>query len=135
MTRLVMLAAFLVACSSKGDSGPPCDKVVEHMTDLMKQAMPGHDIDTMAPRKTLIDQCEKRKLPASARKCMLEAKKFNDLAPCQPKATKAPTPPAPTPTPTAPPSGTQAPAGSANPTEGSAAPAPAPAAPAAGSGG
>ena len=41
MHRFIVLAVLLVAC--KQDKGPPCAKVVDHMLDVTKQALPGHD--------------------------------------------------------------------------------------------
>ncbi len=96
MTRLALVAALLVACS-KADSGPPCDQVVDHMLDLMKQMMPGHDQDSLGNRKQLIDECKSRKMSAATRRCLLDAKTFNDLATCRARdqKTSTPTPPAP----------------------------------------
>jgi hypothetical protein len=126
MTRLVLVAALLVACS-KGDSGPPCDKVVDHMLELTKQMMPGHDQDSLGNRKQMIDDCKSRKMSAATRRCLLDAKSFNDLAACRARDQKTSTPSPPPMAPTPP-----APTGSAAPTE----PAPGSAAPgsAAGSG-
>ncbi|HEY5927761.1 MAG TPA: hypothetical protein VIV11_39015 [Kofleriaceae bacterium] len=114
MTRLVLLAALLAACSSKADSGPPCDKVVDHMMELTKQMMPGHDPQSLGDRKQMIDQCVNSKWSAAMRKCRLDAKSFNDLAACGRKGAKPPAPmnPAPEPTrplPTAPEPGSAAP--------------------------
>lgn len=100
MTRLVMLAAFLAACSSKGDSGPSCDKVVARMVELLQQTKQGHDMSAaLSDRKKLIDQCEQRKMPASVRRCMVEAKAFNDFASCRPRDPNAPAPTSRTPSP------------------------------------
>jgi hypothetical protein len=119
MTRLVLVAALLVTACKKGDPGPPCDKVVDHMLELTKQMMPGHDPESLGNRNQRIAECKQRKMPASMRKCLLDAKSFNDLADCRRKDTSAaaapsapapklpanvaPTAPAPTnPAPTAP---------------------------------
>ena len=103
MMRLVLAAALLAAACSKGDSGPPCDKVVDHMMELTKQMMPGHDPESLGNRQQMIDQCKQRKLTGAERKCLVDAKTFNDLGACS-KAKKsaapapaAPEPPAPTP--------------------------------------
>ena len=120
MTRLVLLAALLVACSKKQDAGPPCDKVVDHMLELTKQMLPGHGDQPMGDRKAMIDQCVQRKMPASLRSCLLAAKSFEDLAKCRSNERK-PTTPTPEPVPTRPlPTGSAAP-GAGDP--GSAAPA------------
>ncbi len=105
MTRFVMIAALLVAAcnKTKTDSGPSCDKVVDHMQELMKQMMPGHDEAALGDRKQMIAQCEQRKMPASVRRCLVDAKTFNDLAACQkPGSTPAASPGTPAPRPAAP---------------------------------
>jgi hypothetical protein len=103
MTRLLVIAALLVAAckGSKGDPGPPCDKVVDHMMGLTKQMMPGHDPESLGDRTALIANCEQRKMSAAMRRCLVNAKTFNDLAICQ---RNDPKPPAvkPTPEPTRP---------------------------------
>src|SRR5574338_1207759 len=100
MTRFVMIAALLVAACNKSDPGPPCGKVVDHVQELMKQMMPGHDEAALGDRTHMIAQCEQRKMPAKVRRCLVDAKTFNDLAACQAQGPKPPTrpaPPAPTP--------------------------------------
>jgi hypothetical protein len=117
MTRLVLVAALLtisVSGCGKKDSGPPCDQVVDHMLALTKQMMPGHDQESLGNRKQMIDDCKSRKMSAATRRCLLDAKSFNDLAACRARdqKTSTPQPPPVTPTPP-PPSGIPAPAGSA----------------------
>ena len=127
MTRLVLLAALLtisVSGCGKKDSGPPCDQVVDHMMDVTKQMMPGHDPASLGNRKQLIDDCKSRKMSAATRRCLLDAKSFNDLATCRARdqKTSTPTPPpiTPVPEPTRPlPTGSAAPS---EPAPGSAAP-------------
>jgi hypothetical protein len=102
MTRLVLLAALLVAGCKKGDSAPTCDQVVDHMLELMKQMMPGHDQSALGNRKQMVDQCVQNKMPAKLRSCLYAAKSFNDLADCRPKDMKSSTPSPPPITPTAP---------------------------------
>lgn len=97
MTRLVLLAALLVACSKKQDAGPPCDKVVDHMLELTKQMLAGHGDQQLGDRQAMIDQCVQRKLPASERSCLLAAKSLEDLAKCR-NAEKKPATPTPEPT-------------------------------------
>jgi hypothetical protein len=142
MKRLVLLAALLVAACKKAESGPSCEQVVDHIMELMKQMMPGHDQGALGNHKQMVDQCVHNKMPAKMRSCLYAAKSFNELADCRPKDMKSSTPSPPPVTPTAPPppgatgsaapetpsgsaaapSGSAAPAGSSAPT-GSAAPA------------
>lgn len=124
IARIALIAAVLVACH-KGDSGPPCEQVVDHMQALMKQMMPGHDEAAFGDRKQMIEQCKQRKMPAKTRQCIIDAKSFNDLATCNAgtQKTTTPSPPPLTPVPPAPanPTGTGSASGSAT------APTPAPA--------
>jgi hypothetical protein len=105
---MVVAALLLAACGkgNKADSGPPCDKVVDHMMGLTKQMMPGHDPESLGDRKQLIADCEQRKMPPAVRKCLVESKSFNDLAVCRrnnPTPAVKPTPEPTRPLPTAPP--------------------------------
>jgi hypothetical protein len=93
MRRFILLAALLVAC--KEDKGPPCAAVVDHMLDVTKQAMPGHDPAALGDRNAMIAQCEKRNMPPTMRKCLIAAKSLADFAECQEKAKPAPTRPLP----------------------------------------
>jgi hypothetical protein len=93
MRRFILLAALLVAC--KEDKGPPCAAVVDHMLDVTKQAMPGHDPGALGDRNAMIAQCEKRNMPPKMRKCLIAAKSLAGFAECQEKAKPAPTRPLP----------------------------------------
>ena len=138
MTRFVMLAAFLVACGSKTDSGPPCDKVVDHMVGLIKKAFPKEESTISSDRAKLIAQCEQRKMSPKVRTCMVDATEFAQLASCEGKPRDMSRTPQPRREPTPlPPGHPQVLEPSKPPPApmGSAAPAPAPAPPAAGSGG
>ena len=73
--RKVLFALVLVACN-KGDTGPTCSQVVDHMLDVMKQTM-GSD------RVGMVKDCEDRKLGREARSCYMAAKSLGDLAACQ----------------------------------------------------
>jgi hypothetical protein len=120
IARIALIAAVLVACH-KGDAGPPCEAVVDHMQTLMKQMMPGHDEAALGDRKQMIDQCQQRKMPAKTRQCIVDAKSFNDLAACNAgtQKTTTPTPPPVTPVPPAPPNATGAGSGSSGSASGS----------------
>jgi hypothetical protein len=115
MRRLILLAALLVGC--KEDKGPPCDKVVDHMLEVTKQALPGHDTETLGDRKAMIDQCDKRNMPRELRKCLMSATSLAGFADCQSRSKPAPAPTRPLPS-TAGSSSAPSPTGSA-PTAGS----------------
>jgi hypothetical protein len=113
MIRLLLLAAFLVACSKKDHAGPSCDQVVDRMLELTKQMIPGHDPQSLGDRTQMIDQCKQRNMPAEVRACIVAAKNLDDLATCHRKGNStakpeaapppsAPPAPAPTPAPTRP---------------------------------
>jgi hypothetical protein len=99
MSRAVLLAVLLVAC--KEDKGPPCPQIVDHMLEITKQQMPGHDPDSLGDKRSMIAECEKRKMAPSMRKCLMAAKTLAALSECRSKAK---------PVPTAPPAGAPAPA-------------------------
>ena len=76
------LVLLFVAC--KSDPGPPCDKVVDHMNEVMKQNMPsGHDGMQTNSRKTDIEFCEQKKFSKDMRECLLAAKDIQGIADCQ----------------------------------------------------
>ena len=87
------------------------------MMDLTKQMMPGHDPDSLGNRDQMIKECKGRKMSAATRRCLLDAKSFNDLAVCRKRDQKTSTP-APPPTPAEP----TPPPAPAEPAPGSAAP-------------
>ena len=84
MRWLLLLA--LVGCGSK-DDGTTCEKVVENMMTITKQAMPaGHDgMDAGNSKKAMIDQCVARKMSAEQRRCLATAKDVTGMAACTPK--------------------------------------------------
>lgn len=110
MRRLILLAAFLVGC--KEDKGPPCEQVVEHMLEVTKQAMPGHDPGALGDRKAMVDQCEKRNMPSKLRKCLMSATSMAGFAECQPKSKSKPAPAPTRPLPSTEPTGSAPAAGS-----------------------
>ena len=89
----IALVFVLAAC--KSDPGPACDKIVDHMLELTKQQLTGHDTVQVGDRKVMIAFCEKRQMTKPARQCLLDAKSLDDLAKCKQLeglATPAPTP-------------------------------------------
>ena len=102
MRSLLLLAVLLVAC--KKDPPPPsCEQISDHMLDVTKQAMPGHDPSYLGDRKAMIEQCEKRNLTREQRNCLMKATTLPALGECTPK--KA----VPTKTPENPPAGSASP--------------------------
>src|SRR5512147_520566 len=101
MKRCMLLALLAVAACKKSDPGPACGKLVDHMLEVTKQSMPGHDMQDFGDRKAMIDQCEKRNMSREMRNCLMAAKTLADLGDCQSKG-KSATPPAPAQVPAAP---------------------------------
>jgi hypothetical protein len=82
MRFLLALALVLVACN-KDDPGPSCAQVVDHVLEVTKQALPGHEtVGALGDRKSSIDQCEARKLPKQTRQCLLAAKTLDGFGEC-----------------------------------------------------
>ena len=76
-----LLLVMLVAC--KDDPGPSCTQVVDHVLEVTKQVLPGHEtVGMVGDRKASIDQCEARKLPKDARKCLVAAKTLDGFGDC-----------------------------------------------------
>jgi hypothetical protein len=94
MTRLVV-ALLLVAACKKDDPGPPCPQVQDHVLELMKQGLTGHDAVQLGNRKQMIDLCEQRPFSKETRTCLLAAKDLDGLARCQQKPARPPAPPPP----------------------------------------
>lgn len=133
MLRGALLVVILVGCGGNKDSGPSCEKVVDHMLEVTKQQLMGHDgANFTQQRKAMVKQCEERKMSAEIRTCLVAAKSISDIAKCRGGKTdlvekpRRPRPPqgsaAP---PRTPPAGSAAPSGSGS--------APAPTPPPAGS--
>lgn len=117
---------FLVACGKPADNGPSCDKVMDHVLDLMKSTQGGHGGMNLGSREAMISTCEQRHMPKEVRYCMMNSKDITHLANCSrmnphPPAVPtagsavmpiAPTPPVapPPPAPVAPPAGSGTPA-------------------------
>jgi|SRR5882724_6343755 len=77
-----LLVLCLVACN-KDDPGPSCTQVVDHVLEVTKQVLPGHEtVGMTGDRKASIAQCEARKLPAAARKCLVAAKTLDGFGDC-----------------------------------------------------
>ena len=127
MTRLVCIALIvLAACQKKQeDPGPSCEQLTDHMLQVTRQSLLGHEAMSKNIRAQSIAQCEQRHLTKVTRVCMMAAKDTAGLVECYRKEPGAHLPPRPRPLPrpTIPP---PAAGGSAAAGSGSAAPAPAP---------
>ena len=92
----VLVLLLVVACQKKADTGPPCDQVVDHMLDITKQVLVGHESMTKSMRAQAIAQCEQRNMPKEMRECILAAKDTEALSTCRGAApARVPTPPPP----------------------------------------
>jgi len=74
---------ILVVAGCKKDPGPNCEQISDHMLDVTKQAMPGHDPSYLGDRKAMIAQCEKRNLTREMRICLMKATTLPALGECQ----------------------------------------------------
>jgi hypothetical protein len=105
MRTVLLLAALLAACK-KEPPPPTCDQISDHMLDVTKQALPGHDPSYLGDRKAMVAQCEKRNPSREVRNCLMKATTLPALGECQANGKKPepqPTRPLPTtPTPEAP---------------------------------
>jgi hypothetical protein len=82
MLRVVVLV-ILVGCSKKA-SGPSCEQVVEHMLEVTKQQLMGHDgANFTQQKKAMVKQCEDRNMSAEVRTCLLAAQTISDIANCR----------------------------------------------------
>lgn len=83
MHRALVLV-ILVGCGGKKDEGPPCDKVVDHMLEVTKQQLMGHEgANFNSQRKAMVAQCEQRNMTTEMRTCLLGAQTIADIAKCR----------------------------------------------------
>jgi len=95
-TLFALLSLAVVGCSKKSADGPACGAVVDNMMAVTKQQMTGHGELEVQNRTVMVEQCEKRKLTAAQRTCLVAAKDLPAIAACTPRPT---TPPPAKPTP------------------------------------
>ena len=77
---------LLCACSKKAaeEKAPPCAEVVDNMLKIVQGQYPGHgDMGAMGNREQAIQQCEVRKMTATEKRCITNAKTMDDLAKCR----------------------------------------------------
>jgi hypothetical protein len=86
---------LVVACQKREDPGPPCDRVVDHMLELTKQALVGHEAMTKDLKRQMVQQCEQRHYSKEAKECLLAATDPAGLAACNRAALGSAAPPPP----------------------------------------
>ena len=79
-----VLSLSLCACSK--DKGPSCEQVTDHLLEIMKSSMAGHEGMPMGNRKQMIESCEKRDPAKAARECLMAARDMTAMANCAPQA-------------------------------------------------
>jgi len=83
MLRRAVLLVILVGCGKK-DSGPSCEQVVDHMLEVTKQQLMGHEtVNLSSQRKAMVAQCESRNMTTEMRTCLLGAQTIADIAKCR----------------------------------------------------
>ncbi len=82
--RSLLLLVILVGCGGKKDSGPSCDQVVDHMLEVTKQQMMGHEgANFNSQRKAMVSQCETRNMSTEMRTCLIGAQTIAEIAKCR----------------------------------------------------
>jgi hypothetical protein len=88
MRTFILAAVIAAAGCGKKDDGPTCAQVTDHLFAVTKIAYPGHG--DMGNRKTEIDACEKRKISADERRCIVAAPDMAGVAKCRAKSVAPP---------------------------------------------
>ncbi|HUS27843.1 MAG TPA: hypothetical protein VMZ53_05025 [Kofleriaceae bacterium] len=83
LKRICLLVLVVAGCEKS--PGPSCEQISDHMLDVTKQAMPGHDPAYLGDRKAMVAQCEKRNPTREMRNCLMKAKTLAELGECQAK--------------------------------------------------
>jgi hypothetical protein len=79
----VLILLLAASCQKHEDpGGPPCDQVVDHLLEVTKQSLLGHEALNVDLKKQMVQQCVDRKYSKQARECLLAAKDTADLAIC-----------------------------------------------------
>ena len=82
--RSGLLLVILVGCGGKKDSGPSCDQVVDHMLEVTKQQLMGHETANLkSQRKAMVSQCENRNMSGEMRTCLVGAQTITEIARCR----------------------------------------------------
>jgi hypothetical protein len=78
---LIVLA--LISCGKKAE-GPTCEQVTDHILEVTKQQLPGHENTNLGiQKKAMVEQCEKKNMPTEVRTCLLGAKTISEIATCR----------------------------------------------------
>jgi hypothetical protein len=86
MRYAVCALLFVAACGGKkAADAPSCEKVVDAMLNVTKQAMPNHGDMEMGNKKQMVAECERRNLSDDQKRCIVGAKDLTALATCTPK--------------------------------------------------
>ena len=81
--RSLVVLAILVGCGKK-DSGPTCEQVVDHMLEVTKQQLMGHETANLgSQKKAMVAQCESRNMSNEMRTCLMGTKTIADIAKCR----------------------------------------------------
>lgn len=80
--RWLLVTIVLAACG-KSDPGPSCGQVTDHMLEVTKQQLVGHEGMVLGQRDAMIKQCEQRDMPAETRRCLFAAKDIPAIAECR----------------------------------------------------
>jgi hypothetical protein len=87
LAAVAVLAALAALAACKDDPGPSCAQVTDHMLEVTKQMLAGHDgMGQLGDRKAMIAQCEQRNLTKQVRQCLMTAKDLDGFAACRKSA-------------------------------------------------
>jgi hypothetical protein len=78
----VLTLLLATACSKQEEPGPPCDRVVDHLLEVTKQSLLGHESMATDLKKQMVQQCVDRNYSKQTRECLLAAKDVAALTAC-----------------------------------------------------
>ena len=81
--RWIVVMIALAGCGKK-DPGPSCDQVVDHMLEVTKTQLMGHEnTNLMSQKKAMVAQCEQRDMSRDVRTCLMGAQTITEIAKCR----------------------------------------------------
>ncbi len=81
--RWIVVMIALAGCGKK-DPGPSCDQVVDHMLEVTKAQLMGHEnTNMMSQKKAMVAQCEQRDMSSDVRTCLMAAQTITEIAKCR----------------------------------------------------